>query len=210
LTVVAVVRDVRYREWEAVRPDFYVPYTQQAQHRSDFVVKTSGDPLAMSNAIRQAVFEIDKNQPVSQLTTMERLVNRALSRARFSTTVLVALAGSALLLAMLGVYGVLAYTVTQRRFEIGIRAAIGATPARILRDLIAAGLSMAAFGAAAGLALAAATNRVIATLLYRVSVFDVPAYAGAIVITLGLATAACVLPAWRAAQTDPGVVLKSE
>ena len=87
--------------------------------------------------------------------------------------VLVTLAGSALLLAMLGVYGMVAYTVTQRRFEIGIRAAIGATPARILRDLIAAGLSMAGVGAAAGLALAVAINRVITTLLYRVSVFDV-------------------------------------
>lgn len=210
LTVVGVVDDVRYREWEAVRPDFYVPYTQRAQHRTDFVVKTADSPGAMANAVRNAVFAVDKNQPVSQIATMERLVDRALSRSRFIATVLLALAAAALLLATMGIYGVLAYNVAQRRYEIGIRMAVGATPARILRQLVSGGLRMAATGAAAGVALALLASRLITSLLYGVTSFDVLAYSGALLATLALAAIACAVPAWRAAQTDPGVVLNAE
>jgi putative ABC transport system permease protein len=210
LTVVAVVRDVRYREWEAVRPDFYVPYTQRAQHRTDFVVKTAGSPGSMAETIRNTVFSIDKNQPVSQLTTMERLVDRALSRSRFIATVLLALAAAALLLATLGIYGVLAYTVAERRFELGIRLAIGATPGVILRQLVSGGLRVAGAGAVAGLVLAFLASRLIAGLLYGVTPFDVTAYTVALSATLSLAAFACAVPAWRASRMNLTKVLRSQ
>lgn len=210
LTVVAVVRDVHYREWEAVRPDFYVPYTQRAQHRTDFVIKTTGSPERLAEAVRQAVFTIDKNQPVSEITTMERLVDRALSRSRFITDVLLALGAAAILLATMGVYGVIAYNVTQRRLEIGIRAAVGATPAQILRHFVSGGLRITAAGITAGLLLAVTTSRLIDSLLYGVTSFDLQAYTGALLITLVLAAAACAVPAIRASQTDPATVLRSE
>jgi ABC-type antimicrobial peptide transport system permease subunit len=207
---VAVARDVHYREWEAVRPDFYVPYTQRAQHRSDFVVKTAGPPGALADAVRNAVFSIDKNQPVSQLTTMERLVDRALSRSRFIATVLLALASAALLLATMGIYGVLAYTVSQRRFEIGIRLAIGATPGRILRQFVSGGIRVVAAGTIIGLLLAFAASRLIANLLYGVTALDAQAYAIALLTTLGLAIIACAVPSWRASRANPGKILRSE
>ena len=92
LMVVGVVRPVRYRQWEAAWPDFYVPYTQRAQHRTDFVVKTKGDPEALAQAVRREVFAADRNQPVSNLTTMDALVDRALARSKFNGASMAALA----------------------------------------------------------------------------------------------------------------------
>ena len=91
LTVAGVVSDVRYREWEAARPDFYVPCTQRAQHRSDFVVKTRGDAAALAATVRREIFAIDKQQPISNVTTMEALVDRAIARSRFIGIALAAL-----------------------------------------------------------------------------------------------------------------------
>ena len=208
LTVAAVVADVRYREWEAVRPDFYVPYTQRAQHRTDFVVKTRTDPAAVANAVRLAVFAVDKDQPISQLTTMARLVDRALSRSRFIGLVLSSLAVSAVVLAVIGIYGVLAYSVAQRKMEIGIRMAIGATPSGILNHFIQAGVRLAMAGSIVGLALAFISSRFVGSLLYGVRPLDATSYVGACTVILLLTLLASAHPAWRASQSQPSRILQ--
>jgi ABC-type antimicrobial peptide transport system permease subunit len=140
---------------------------------------------------------------------MERLVDSALSRSRFIATVLAALAAAALLLATVGIYAVLAHTVIQRRFEIGIRAAIGATPAQILRGLVAGGLRMTATGVALGLTVSAIGSRLLTSLLFGVAPLDATAFLCALMVTIVLATCACAGPAWRASQADPKAVLES-
>jgi predicted permease len=203
LEVVGVVSDVRYREWEAVRPDLYVPFTQRAQHRSDFVVKTKGDPASLAAVVQREVLAIDPNQAISNVTTMEALVDRALARSRFNSTILAVLAGSALVLAAIGIYGLLSYSVEQRRSEIGIRLALGATPGRIVGLVTAGGLRMAGCGAAAGVLAAALLSPLLEAQLYAVERLDPVSYSGAAIALILAAAAACVVPALRAAVVDP-------
>ncbi len=210
LTVVGVVSDVRYREWEASRPDFYVPYLQRAQHRTDFVIRTHGDPLSLANAVRRTVFEIRRDQPVSNLTTMDALVDRALGRARFNTLALAALAAAALLLTAIGIYGVLSFLVVQRTAEIAVRVALGATPLNIAWHITAAALRLVLAGLAAGVAAAALIRGAVATQLFGVSPIDPAAWSGAVLLLLAIAAAACVIPALRAAGVQPARALRSE
>ncbi len=210
LTVVGVVNDVRYREWEASRPDFYVPYLQRAQHRSDFVIRTHGDPLALANTVRRAVFDIQRDQPVSNLTTMEALVDRALGRARFNTLALAALAVAALLLTAIGIYGVLSFLVVQRTAEIAVRVALGATPSNIAWHITAGALRLVLAGLAAGVAAAVLIRGAVASQLFGVSPIDPAAWAGAVLLLLGIAAAACAIPAFRAASVHPAKALRSE
>ncbi|MBC7788827.1 MAG: ABC transporter permease, partial [Anaerolineae bacterium] len=210
LTVVGIARDVRYREWEAVRPDFYIPYTQRAQHRTDFVVKTTGDPRTFAAAVRREVLAIDKNQPISNVTTMAALVDRAIARSRFVGVVLTALAASALLLAAIGIYGVLSYTVVQRTKEIGIRMAVGATSSKIIWLVMAGGLRVVALGTIAGGAAAALLTRFISSLLFGITAADPIAWLTAACALLLAATVACMLPALRATVVDPVRALQSE
>ena len=164
LTVVAVVADVRYREWETSRFDIYIPLEQRAQHRSDFVVRTSQDPLALSGEIQRAVAAIDKDQPVSSLTTVDSLVAETFALPRFNLTLLALFAGCALALAMAGVFALLMHSVTQRLHEIGIRIALGARRADVLRLVILDGIAWTALGIVCGvLAATAAGPRAIGT-----------------------------------------------
>jgi predicted permease len=210
LTVVGVVSDVRYREWEAARPDFYIPYTQRAQHRTDFVVKTSGDAAALAPVIRRIVFDIDPAQPISSVTTMERLVERTLSGSRFTTLVLSVLAACALGLAALGVYGVLSYAVAQRTAEIGIRMAVGATPGSIIRLVTGEGMRVTAVGIAGGLLAAAALTRVVSSVIYGVALSDPVAWTGGFTVLVVTAAIACAIPAVRAAGANPVRALAEE
>jgi predicted permease len=210
LTVAGVVNDVRYREWEAVRPDFYIPFTQRAQHRSDFVVRTTGDPAALVQAVRREVFAIDPNQPISNVTTVSKLVDRAIARSRFTATVLAGLAFCAVALAAIGIYGVLSYAVVQRTTEIGVRMALGATRAEILRLVGASGMRIAISGAAAGLAAAFVLIRFLRSQIYGIGAFDGLAWLAASGALLAVAAAACLLPAWRAAAIEPARALSQE
>ncbi|HEV8146836.1 MAG TPA: ABC transporter permease [Bryobacteraceae bacterium] len=209
LTVVGVAKDVRYREWESVRPDLYIPLLQRAQHRTDFVIKTQGDPWALVAAVRREVFAIDKNQPISNVTTMDALVDAALARSRFNGAVLALLAGCALLLAAIGIYAVLSYSVIQRTPEIGIRMALGATPAEIARLVTSSGLRLVLVGAAVGLIAAAMVSRLLSGLLYGVTALDPRAYVLAAVVLIAVAVIACLSPALRSASIDPAEALGS-
>jgi putative ABC transport system permease protein len=210
LTVVGVVRQVRYRQWEAAWPDLYVPFTQRAQHRTDFVVKTKGDPTALAAAVQREVFAADPNQPVSNLTTMDVLVSRALAKSKFNGAAMAALAGCALLLAAIGIYGVLSYAVTQRSGEIAVRVSLGATPGRIARMVAGDGVWPAVAGLAVGLVVAVWLRRVLATLLFGVEGLDLWAFGGAAVVLAAVAAVACVEPAARAALIDPARALRAE
>lgn len=209
LTVVGVVSPVRYREWQAAWPDFYVPFTQRAQHRSDFVVKTTGDPWKLVAAVRHEIFAIDRNQPISNVTSMETLVSSTLSGSRFNGVAMSALASCALLLAAIGIYAVLSYVVTQRRTEIGLRMAMGATPAEVARLVGKDALGAVLGGALAGLAGAAWLRNALAKLLFGVEGIDPIAYGFAALSLVIVAAAACVVPALRAAATDPARALQS-
>jgi len=210
LTVVGVVGDVRYREWEAARPDFYIPYTQRSQHRSDFVIKTHADPWALAAAVRREVFAADKNQPLSNVTTMEALVDRALAQSRFNGFILSALAGCAVLLAAIGIYGLLSYSVAQRRAEIGLRMALGATPGTIAKLVAGDAFMLVGAGAAAGVAGATMLHGALETQLYKVAGFDAAAYLGALLLLLLVTLIASVAPALRASWIDPSRALQSE
>ena len=210
LTVVGVVKPVRYREWQAAWPDLYIPYTQRAQHRSDFVVKTTGDPAALANAIRREVFSIDKNQPISEVSTMATLVNSALSGSRFNGIVLAALAGCALVLAAIGIYSVLSYAVTQRHGEIGIRMALGASPSRVATLITRDGVGPVLTGMAGGIAGAALVRHLLTSLLFGIDGLEWTAYVGAGMLLVVVALVACVGPAWRAAGIDPADALRSK
>jgi len=203
LTVVGVVNDVRYREWEAVRPDFYIPFTQRAQHRSDFVLRTHGDPALLVAAVRREVLELDKDQPISNVTTMEALVDQALARSRFNGTVLSCLAVCALVLVLIGLYGVLSYTMAQRREELGIRLAVGASPGQMVRMVLVGGLRLTLIGVVAGSVAAWALSRLYASLLFSVSPADPAVYASAALGLVAVAMVACAVPALRASRLDP-------
>ncbi len=210
LTVAGVAGAVHYREWQGAWPDFYVPYTQRAQHRSDFVIKTTGDPWRLASAVRREVFVIDKEQPVSELTTMDELVDRTLAGSRFNGVIISALSICAMLLAAVGIYAVLSYAVTQRRAEIGVRMAVGATPADVVR-LVGTELSRSALlGALAGLAASVLLRGVLAKLVFGVGSIDPTAYVFAAFVLLAVAIAASILPAWRAASIDPVRALHSQ
>ena len=210
LTVVGVVNDVRYREWEAARPDFYVPFLQRAQHRTDFVVKTSRDPWALVQAVRRAVFAADKSQPISNVNTMDTLVGQALARPRFNFLAIAALALCALLLAAAGIYSVLSYTVVQRTPELAIRSALGATRKDVAWLITGAGVRLVAVGLVAGLVAAGMLSRVVEALLFGIGVLDPAAYAWAAILLLAVAVAACAVPALRATSVDPARALRSE
>jgi putative ABC transport system permease protein len=210
LAVVAVVADVRYREWETSRFDIYIPVGQRAQHRSDFVVRTSQDPLALSGDIQRAVAAIDKDQPVSSLTTVDSLVDETFALPRFNLTLLALFAGCALALAMAGVFALLTHSVTQRIHEIGIRIALGARRADVIRLVVVDGIAWTALGIACGVLAAAAAGRILAGSLAGMRPPDAATILAAAATIMLVALSASLLPARRASQVDPIHALRHE
>lgn len=208
LTVVGVAKDVRYREWEAVRTDLYIPFTQRAQHRSDFVVKTTGDPTALAGAVRAAVRELDKDQAISNVTTMRALVDAALARAKFNMAMLTIFAACALALASIGVYGVISYFVAQRRTEIGIRMALGATTGGVARLVLGQGIGLVTAGIVGGVVGALALTRWMGSILYGIKATDPGTYATVVAVLLLCGVGACLIPVLRAVRVSPASTLR--
>jgi predicted permease len=213
-TIVGVVKEIRDRGVaEELKPAIYRLHEQADQSGdkpSGIVVRTSVEPASIVAAVRQAIWSVDKNQPVARIQTIEDIVARQLSVPSQNTTLLSAFALLALLLASLGLYGVLSYAVTQRANEIGVRMALGATSSDILLSFGRRGLALTLAGLGIGLVLSAIAARFMTTLLYGFQPNYPPTVAVVSLILLAVAALACFVPARRAAKVDPLVVLRSE
>lgn len=192
-------------------PEFYIPFTQSPDRYSDIVVRTSQPaPGGLETMIRRAVLEVDPQQFVPTIKPLPELVSQTLSQSRFNTALLAVFAAVAIILAAVGIYGVIAYTVTQRTREIGIRMALGAQKRQMLGLILRQSLTMAAIGIGLGLAGAFAATRLLRALLFGVAATDLLTY-GAVVVLLGAAALlAGLLPARRAMKVDPVIALRHE
>jgi putative ABC transport system permease protein len=211
-TVVGVVRDVRERGYTlAMKPGAYIPFAQKAGDLPEYlIVRTSGAPEEPAASVRRIVAGVDPDQPISAVRSMDDIVDLDVADRQQQLILLGAFAGLALLLASIGLYGMLSYAVTQRSREIGLRMALGASAGSVMRMVVARGLSLTAAGLGLGLALAWALTRTLQNLLYGVAAED-PATFGAVVVLLGvIALAACYVPARRAARLDPIAVLRAD
>ncbi|MFL5494271.1 MAG: ABC transporter permease, partial [Gemmatimonadales bacterium] len=198
-------------------PEFYLPVAQAPpaawnwlDRTMTVVVRTSGEPIAAAGAVRDAVRAVDPTVPVYNIGTMDQRITSSLSETRFSTMLLSAFGGIALLLAAIGVYGIISYGVTQRVQEIGIRIALGAQAGDVLTMVMRHAAALAGLGLALGLAGAFALTRLLTDLLFRVSPTDPPTFAAGIVVLTLVAVVASAVPARRAARVDPIVALRSE
>jgi putative ABC transport system permease protein len=213
LTIVGVVGDVRQlRLTRDPEPEVFVPFAQHVDGRladPNLLVRTTGDPTALASAIRELVRGLDKNVPV-QFSAMDAVVAESVSQQRFQMRLLALFAGLALLLAAIGIYGVISYSVSRRTHEIGIRMALGAARTDVVRLVIAHGMGLALGGIAIGIAGALALSRVLATMLYGVSATDPLTYAGVSLLLALVALGAIYLPARRATAVDPTIALRYE
>ena len=210
-TIVGVASDVRQKGLAGdVMLEVYSPELEGVEDGLSFVIRTSGEPAHLISAAREAVAGVEPNQPIHNVMTMEqRLANTTTSR-RLNTALLGSFAAVALLLAVVGIYGVMSYGVTQRRREIGVRMALGAQRTDVLSLIIRGGLRLTLLGVAIGLAGAFALTRSLSSLLYSVKATDPWTFLSVAVALTGVALFACWLPARRAARTDPMVALRYE
>ncbi|HEV8385324.1 MAG TPA: ABC transporter permease [Candidatus Acidoferrales bacterium] len=210
-TIVGVVGDIKqYMLEDPSVAQIWTAYAQNPHIFATLAVRTSGDAMNMANAVRSAVWTVDKDQPVWKVRTMEMLLDRAVGQRRFVLQLLGAYSGVALLLAAIGIYGVIAYSFSQRTHEIGIRLALGAQARDVLAMVLRQGLRLTLLGVAAGLVAAFALTRWMEKLLFDVKATDPLTYAGVGVLLTAVALAACWVPARRASRVDPMVALRYE
>jgi len=213
-TIVGIAADVKHASLgEAAVPEMYVPYTQKP-YPSMLVMRvslrTTGDPLAAAEYVRQAVHGADPDLPVAEITTLDGIVDRALTAPRFSMLLIVAFGAVALTLAAVGMYGVISCSVTRRTQEIGIRMALGAGRRDVFRMIVGQGARFTALGLALGIAAAFMLTPLMAGFLYGVRPADPLTFAGVSMLLLAIALAACYIPARRAMRLDPNVALRYE
>jgi putative ABC transport system permease protein len=214
MTVVGVVEDVKERGLDyGPKPAVYVPFTQTTiafYQPSEIAVRTSVPPARLATALQQAVWAIDPEQPVSTIRTMEQIVDTELSNRQEMLSLFATFAGMALLLAALGVYSLLSYLVSERRREIGVRMAVGASAGMVQRAILGQSARLAAVAIAVGVAAALATTRSLGSLLFDVSPVDPVVMIAVSALLAGVVLVASYLPARRAAAMDPMVVLRAE
>jgi putative ABC transport system permease protein len=211
VTIAGVVADAKQDGIaKAVRPEVYVPFAANVQNPATFVVRSSVDPEATMAAARRTVRSVGRDFLVSDVTTLQDLVNDSMGDERFRTSLLTAFAGVAVCLAALGIYGVLAYFVSQRSRELGIRLALGARPRELFTLVVVQGMRPVVIGGVLGFAAAAGVARVLASLLFGVGARDPFSYGVTAAIVGAAALVACLLPAARAMRVDPMVALREE
>ncbi|HEU4434444.1 MAG TPA: ABC transporter permease [Pyrinomonadaceae bacterium] len=212
--VAGVVGDVRQNGLYGEQNfELYVPYAQEWRGfvaPRDLVVRTSADAASLAQAVRQAVWAVDKDQPISNVRTMDDVLATAVSRERFQTLLLALFATLALALACVGLYGVVSYTVVQRTHEIGVRMALGAQPRDVLRLVIRQGMLLTLLGLVIGVVSAFAATRVMTEMLFGVTATDRLTFAVVPLVLTTIAFFACYLPARRATRVDPLVALRTE
>jgi putative ABC transport system permease protein len=210
-TIVGVVADVKRDSLEAaIHPAFYWPNNQFASPFNSLVIKTSLPAAAILPAVRAAIWSVDPEQTISNVATMEEIASEQFTQRRFSLALVGTFAGLALLLASLGIYAVIAQSVSQRTREIGIRVALGAQSRDVATLVLRQGFAMVAIGVALGVLAAAASSRLIASLLFGVHALNAGTFLGAALILLLVALLACWLPIRRACSADPLISLRAE
>lgn len=211
-TIVGVVGSIKHwdLETEVKKETLYFPYAQTPNSNFTFVVKSAVSPSALQASVRAAVLAVDPDQPIFDLKTLGARLDESLQRRRAPMVLLTSFAGVALVLASLGIYGVLAFSVNQRTPEFGIRMALGADRANILQLILRQGVALVAGGLALGLAGYFALSSYIASLLFRIAPTDPLTLVAAPLLLAGVAVAACMLPARRATKVDPMVALRAE
>jgi putative ABC transport system permease protein len=211
LTVVGVVRDSRRQGLDApIRIESFLPYAQRPLRAMEVVLRTTDDPLTMARTVRSAVWSLDGDLPVSEIQTVEQMVGARVASRRFNLLLLGLFALVAVLLAAVGIYGVMSYSVTQRAHEIGIRMALGAQTRAVLSLVIGQGMRLALLGVGIGLAAAVGLTRLMAGLLFGVSATDPMTFGAIALLLVGIALLACYLPARRATKVDPMIALRCE
>jgi putative ABC transport system permease protein len=214
MEVVGVVAEVKQALASESAAEMYVPYRQADQvlpvGAMSIVMRTTGDPLAQANSLRAVAQRIDPNQPITGIRTMEENVAQSISEPRFRTTLLAAFAGVALVLAAIGIFGVMAYSVTQRTREMGVRMALGASRGGVLRLVLAHGVRLTLLGVGIGVTASFLVTRYVSGMLFNVHPYDpmtlIEVAAGLVVVSL----CACYIPAMRATRVSPSAALREE
>ena len=211
MTIVGIVGDMRRTGFDRpVRPETFLPEAQAQDNALTIVARTEGDPASFATALRSEVWAIDRDQSVFSIKTMDATLSEMMSQRRFNMLLLGLFAAVALILAAVGIYGVISYSVTQRTHEIGIRMALGAGSSDVLKLVIGQGMLLVMIGVAAGLIFALLLTRLMSTLLYGVSATDPLTFAALSLTLTGVALVACFVPARRAMKVDPMIALRYE
>ncbi len=208
VTIVGIVGNIKHRSLdEDAKPEMYVPWEQDPYSTGILVVRSAQDPRNLISAIRREVQAIDPTQPVAHIRALEDVIADSVAPRRLSVVLLGVFAGAAILLASVGIYGVMSFLVVQRTHEIGVRMALGAQRADVLRLVLFRALKLVVLGVTIGLTLALCSTRVLSALLYRVSAFDAPTFALVALILAVVALFASYIPARRATRADPMIAL---
>ncbi len=215
LTIVGIAADVRQMGVDVpVKAEMYLPYQQVGYQQwfapRDLVIRTTGDPLSIVSAVRDQIRAVDPNQPISNIITADEILGEETAERRIGIILLAAFAGLALLLASIGIYGVLSYFVAEHTPEIGVRLALGATPRNILALVLKRGMSLVLLGVTVGIGVSIAMMRLIVSLLFEVKATDPMTFAGITLMLCFVAFVACYIPARRAMKVDPMVALRYE
>jgi predicted permease len=214
MQIVGVIADVKQSLASESSTEMYVPYRQADRVLPVFamsiVLRTAGDPLAQANAVRALAHGIDPNQPITGIRTMEQNVSKSISEPRFRTVLLSIFAGIALVLAAVGIFGVMAYAVAQRTRELAVRMALGASRAQVLRLILAHGARLTLAGVSIGLVATFIVTRYVSSLLFNVPPYDPLTLAGVVAALVIISLCACYVPARRATLVDPIVALKED
>ncbi len=209
-TVIGVVGDVHHTALTQQSPSLYYPMASRVWPLMDCVVRTDGSPEALLPEIRQKVHELDANLALANVRTMKQWLSNSAAQPRLNTVLLSVFAPVALLIASIGIYGVLAYSVSQCTSEIGVRMALGATPGGVLRLIVYEGMSVALVGIGTGLVGGLALGRTVSSLVFVVPVRDPATFTGVAIALASVALAGCAIPALRASRVDPMTALRYE
>jgi putative ABC transport system permease protein len=211
LEIIGVVNDTRNRSVLPQRcPTYYYPHAGVSSFGISVIVRTSTDPVPFLPAITRAIYSVDKDASITETKTVDQILADSAAEATFQTALLGAFGALGLILAIIGIYGVISYSVVQQTHEIGIRMALGAQRGRILRMILQKGMLLAASGAAIGIAGALALTRVLQAMLYEIKPTDPGTFAGVAILLILAALAACYIPARQAANSDPMTALRNE